>query len=275
MKTIKQNPLVVFFLLTFAIAWAMWIPAAMSKLSGGSSVLGPDNPLIGGLGRFAPGITAVLVMAALDGWRGIKDLVRPAGIWRVSTGWYVIALLFEPAIVLVSGWLDALLGVPAPPASLQNPTPYPILCVIPIMLIYSLPGAIGEELGWRGFALPGLQNKVSALIASTILGIAWGTWHIPLLVYYGQTGWGEILLSVVNTIPVCILFTWVYNGTRGSLLLVTLLHWSQQMIFSYWATPSWTGDALTWLVAIALVATQGMQLKRTMTEMSPVYHSST
>jgi membrane protease YdiL (CAAX protease family) len=174
MKAIKQNPLIVFFLLTFAIAWAMWIPAALSKLSGGSSVLGPDNPLIGGLGRFAPGIAAVLVAAALAGRRGIKDLVRPAGIWRVSIGWYAVAFLFEPAIVLVSGWLDALLGIPAPPSSLQNPTPYPILCVIPILLIYSLPGAFGEELGWRGFALPRLQNTVNAVIASAILGIAWG-----------------------------------------------------------------------------------------------------
>jgi hypothetical protein len=67
----------------------------------------------------------------------------------------------------------------------------------------------------------------------------------------------------------------MYNGTRGSLLLVTLLHWSQQMVFSYWATPSWTGDILTWLVAIALVVTQGLQLKRRTTEMSPAYHSPT
>ena len=135
MKTIKQNSLCVFFLLTFAIAWAMWIPAALVKLNGESSVLGPDNPIIGQLGRFAPGIAAILVTAILAGWRGIKILVRPAGIWRVSIGWYAIAFLFEPTNMLVSGWMDNLIGVSTPSPSLQNPMPYPILCVIPVMLI--------------------------------------------------------------------------------------------------------------------------------------------
>lgn len=275
MKTIKQNSLAVFFLLTFAIAWVMWIPAARASLNGESSVLGPDNPLLGQFGRLAPGIAAFLVTAALAGRRGIRDLVRPAGIWRVSIGWYAVALLFQPAILLLARWLDALLGMPSSPSALQNPMPYPILCVIPVMLIFSLPGAFGEEVGWRGFALPRLQNRVNSVGASIILGIAWGTWHIPLLVYYGQTGPGELLLSVVNMIPVCILFTWLYNGTGGSLLLVTLLHWSQQLVFSYWATPSWTGEVLTWLAAIVLVATQGMQLKRTAAGMKPAYPSST
>jgi membrane protease YdiL (CAAX protease family) len=96
-----------------------------------------------------------------------------------------------------------------------------------ILLAFSVfPGsALGEEVGWRGYALPRLQAGRSALSASLILGVIWGLYHLPLY-FTGQAGrpLGLFPVFVVSTIALSVILTWVYNGTGGSLMLVVLLH---------------------------------------------------
>ena len=101
-------------------------------------------------------------------------------------------------------------------------------------LLYAIPeyfiwfflfgGPLNEEPGWRGFALPRLQSRFSPLVASLILGTFWGLWHVPLHLmgmYYGGA-WGALIR--IQEIPRAILFTWIYNRTKGSLLLTILFH---------------------------------------------------
>ena len=237
----------------------MWLPAALTKLSGGASILGPDNP-IGQLGRWAPGVAAIILTAIVAGKQGIGVLFRPLKIWQVNIGRYLVALFYQPLLFFFAKWIDSLFGknyeVLSPLTTVEGPIFFVGLAVV----ISAIPGAFMEELGWRGFALPHLQIKNNALIASVILGLLWGAWHIPSMIFSGETNILNIIWSVVNFIPGTILFTWLYNNAQGSLLLVTLFHASTQYSNNFLGTvPTETADIVTWLVAIIILFVFGMK----------------
>ena len=261
MKTwFKQFPLILFFMLVFALTWGLWIPATLTKFNGGVSPFGPDQSL-GQFGRWAPGLIAMLVTLILAGKQALKGLFQPLGIWRVSFGWYVLAMFIQPLLFLVSRWLDGLLGNTYVIESQLASLSYPITFVIPIVILSSLPGSFAEELGWRGFALPRLQERNNAVVASIVLALAWGVWHVPSLLYFGETQPLSILFAVINFVPVTILYTLLYNNTKGSLMLVTLLHVGQQLSNNFLGViPTMTDDILMWVVAITLIALYGTQL---------------
>jgi membrane protease YdiL (CAAX protease family) len=252
----KRNSLVAFFILTFILTWAMWIPATLTKLNGGASILGPDR--VGQFGRWMPGIVAVILTGIIAGKQGVGALFRPLKIWRVNIGWYLLALLFQPVLFVVAKLIDSLFRKTYEVTSPLTTIDAPIVFVIPVVIISAIPGAFMEELGWRGFALPRLQNKNNALIASGILGLIWGIWHIPSMMFFGETNGLNIGLAVLNTIAPTILFVWLFNNTRGSLLLVTLFHASQQYSNNFLGTiPSGTADIITWLVAVIVLIITG------------------
>ena len=251
----KRFQLETLFLLTFLATWAMWLPAALTKLNSGTSILGPDNP-VGQLGRWAPGIAAIIITAFLVGKQGIGDLFRPIKIWRVNIGWYLVALFYQPLLFFFAKWIDSLFSktyeVVSPLTSVNIDAP--IIFVIIGVIISAIPGAFMEELGWRGFALRKLQSRNTALIASVILGLVWGAWHIPSMLFFGETNTLNIIWSVVNFIPATILFTWLYNNTQGSLLLVTLFHASTQYSNNFLGTvPTETANIINWLVIIVIL----------------------
>ncbi len=256
---LKKNSLPIFFILTFAITWAMWIPATLTKLSGGASILGPDNPL-GQFGRWAPGLVAIILTAVIAGKQGIGTLFRPLKIWRVNIGWYLVALLYQPLLFFFAKWIDSLFGNTYEVVSPLTTVDGPIFFVGLAVIISAIPGAFMEELGWRGFALPRLQSRNTALMAGIILGLIWGVWHIPSMFFFGETNILNIIWSVVNFIPLTILFTWLFNNTQGSLLLVTLFHASAQYSNNFLGTvPTETANIVTWLVAIVILFVFGMK----------------
>ena len=252
---LKRNLLPIFFILTFTLTWAMWVPATLNKLTGGASILGPDNP-IGQIGRWAPGIAAIILTAIIAGKQGVGALFRPLKIWRANIGWYLFALFFQPGLFFVSKLIDSVMGntydVVSPLASVQIDAPF--IFIIIGVIVSAIPGAFMEELGWRRFALPMLQIKNNALMASIILGLIWGIWHIPSMIFFGETNALSITWAVVNFIPATILFTWLYNNTQGSLLLVTLLHASTQYSNNFLGMiPTETANIISWIVAIVIL----------------------
>ena len=139
--------------------------------------------------------------------------------------------------------------------------------------ILFLGGPLGEEIGWRGFALPRLQQRHTALTSSVLLGLIWGLWHIPLYFVPG-TGQHEILRSgndaafsiggfVTWTIGLSVLFTWLFNSLRGSLLVVIAFHTAVDLAAFLPGAVGSTGAApvlnvvLTWLVALAVILRYG------------------
>lgn len=166
------------------------------------------------LGIFGPTVAALLVVGATEGRRGLTALLASLARWRVGITWYGFAILVP--IALVTGvWVAhaASWGPTMPFLERQPPWSF---------LIASL--VVGEELGWRGFALPELQRRHSPLTASVILGVAWGLWHLMNFFIPGYPHFGRSLLAfVVATVAYSILFTLLFNRT-GSVLLVTLFH---------------------------------------------------
>jgi membrane protease YdiL (CAAX protease family) len=149
-------------------------------------------------------------------------------IWRVDWKWWIVALLLLPALrfaaLLLTSWLTRV------PADFSHPM---IRDVVPLdapLLALVLPWLVfeiltnGEEWGWRGYVLPRLQAKYSALVASLIVGAIWSVWHLPKFLGTGLGSERSFLWFAVAHLALAVLYTWLYNNTRGSLLLVVLFH---------------------------------------------------
>jgi uncharacterized protein len=123
-------------------------------------------------------------------------------------------------------------------------------------LLFSSP--LGEEIGWRGFALPRLQARLGPLVASLIIGVIWAIWHLPLVWTAGHPlAEMPLYFHLAHMVVAAILFTWLYNGSGGSLLLVILFHTSMNVTGLFLP-----GPAILWLLGLngllALVAVRQM-----------------
>jgi uncharacterized protein len=248
--------------LTFVLAWAAWIPAAMLF----HNTHGPALPSFTGgltvlqtLGTVAPTVAAYLVLRA-SGRRDLLDWITGRyRIWRVHPGWYLTAGLLAPAITLVSLGVRALADphfqvAPDSPLGemLGDLGVVGVALVFPLLILGQLPSSpLLEEFGWRGLALPLLQARWNALASSVVLGLVWGVWHLPLMVAYGDPLVPYLLLIVPQTV----LMTWVVNSARGSMLLAMLFHAGLNTALTTLYPGSWSmvEIVLTWLVAVAVV----------------------
>jgi membrane protease YdiL (CAAX protease family) len=199
------------------------------------------------LAATAASIAGIIITGIADGREGLKQLFGRLLIWRVGIGYWLFAVLFLPVAVLVGLLLNPLFGGEAVGFSNMQP----LYQIVPMFILFIITAGLGEELGWTGFLTPRLQDRYSALVSSIIRGVLWGFWHIPLFIYSGldhpsladfpYSGWvsqkgfliamGAFIL--INQIPWSIFYTWIFNNTRGSLLLVAVLHGSEVWV-AYW-----------------------------------------
>jgi len=260
---INRFQIFLFFFLTLALSWAIWIPAAVANLNGETSVFAPEG-LIGGTARWMPGLVAILLSFLVLGKAGIGKLFQPIRTWRVGLFWYLFAALFQVVVFYGGKVIDTLLGnlyeVTSPLYSVYGSQ---AVLMAPMVILFAFPGSLAEELGWRGYVLPRLQNKFNALLSSVIVAIIWGAWHIPLLIYFGDLSANDIfgyVVAVVNFIPVAIIYTWIYNNTKGSLLLVTIFHIGQQLSNNLLGKlPTYSDEILVWIFAIAIIIIGGTE----------------
>lgn len=152
-------------------------------------------------------------------------------LWRVGWQWWIVALLLLPALQLASVLLTLwLTGVPADFTRLMIrevvPLDAPLLALVVPWILFDV-FTNGEEIGWRGYVLPRLQVKHSALVASLIVGLIWSVWHLPKFVGTGLGSERSFFWFTLAHLALAILYTWLYNNARGSLLLVVLFHATQ------------------------------------------------
>lgn len=168
---------------------------------------------------------AALVISSIYSSRlGVQNVVAPITRWRVGIIWYLIALGLWPFILLAGNALANALNMTISLAPTWPNHPVSLVISESFIWYFLFGGPLNEEPGWRGFALPRLQRRFSPLVASLILGILWGLWHVPLHlmgVYYGGA-WGAIIR--IQELPRAVLFTWLYNRTKSSLLIALLFH---------------------------------------------------
>jgi uncharacterized protein len=201
-KSIRRYPLISFFVLAYTLTWPL-IP------------LVSVSPLFGLPALFGPALAAIIVAAVVDGRSGLRDLLGRMVRWRVGALWYAVALGLPMVLALAAAGLHLLLG----PQTSVNLGGLFILNFVVFVLI------IGEELGWRGYALPRLLAERSALTASLILGALWGAWHLPTFFVPGAPQYGlPFSAFVFLTMAYSVLIGWVYVHTEGSVLVATLLH---------------------------------------------------
>jgi membrane protease YdiL (CAAX protease family) len=265
----------IFFIGTFVISWAFWTLAAALQNYPADQVLGVPG-LLNLAGAFAPSLMAITLIGVSEGRRGLREVVRRMLIWRVGAGWYMFVLAAPAAITLAALEVGQVFGTTAP--DFANPpirmllavseTAVPLWVLLPPIFLQQLVfgSAMGEEIGWRGYALPRLQARQSALRASLLLGTVWGLWHLPRLwgQYEGPAGlpfvW-FVLGSILGTVATAIVFTLVWNSTRGSLLLVLLFH-AAYSVSGLFLSPAPTPVALSiaWIVALGAIAAGGPEL---------------
>jgi membrane protease YdiL (CAAX protease family) len=242
---VKNHSLVVFFALAYLLTWVLTPLIAIS-------------PALGVPGLLMPAIAAVIVTRMTEGGAGVRRLLRGLLVWRTSPIWYAVALGLPVLLSLVIAYLGVLLGAPN---QIQF-SPLSPLAVVVFVLV------VGEEVGWRGFALPRLLERQSALQASLVLGLLWGLWHLPTFFIPGTPQAGiPIPAHLVYVIALSVLFTWMYLHTRGSLLLATLFHGAVNTLG--FINPAVDPSLRWWLIAgvyaaaaLVVLLVYGAQLKR-------------
>ena len=224
-QILRQHPLVSYFLIAFGLTWAYEVLVfGVLHIDFYSSVFWPLLLTLVG-----PTLAAFLMTAVTQGRAGILQLLRRYVLWRVGLPWYLLVLLGIPALLLLTYLIQpgAFSAFRLPELSFW-PTYLSVY-----LLTLATGGPLGEEGGWRGFALPRMEQRSGPLGGTLLLGVLWGLWHLPLFLlvpgYNGAgTGFVGILIPFVGfTIMVMaytVVFTWVFNNTRGSLLLAILLH---------------------------------------------------
>ena len=216
---LKRHSLVIGIILMFLLTWPIDLANAGVLPFRVSEVLA----ILVGWGF----VVAALIMTGLTlGKGGVSALLKRYLMWRVGWKWYLVAFLLIPLISLTGVFLNAALT--QTPVDFSTVLAYQIfgpsanlaLLILPFFLFDAI--ANGEEIGWRGYVLPRLQAKYSALAASLILGVIWGVWHIPKFLSHWNTA--SFAWIMVDVLAKAVLLTWMYNSTKGSLLLVTLFH---------------------------------------------------
>lgn len=236
----KQHPLVAYFTLTFAITWALHMPMVLGQQ--GLGIFPYEVPealfaILFILGAIAgPTMGAYLVTNALDGKEGRRKLFRRYFQWRVGLPWYVLAIFSFPMIYLIAG--SVVLGrVPLTEMAANSATFFSTY--LPMLLIFPAFITWGEEPGWRGFALTRMQEHYHPLLSGVVVGFIHSLWHLPVFTFgsgpiaLGPFDLSEFALNTAMTIATAILFTWVFNRAKGSILIAVLIHVSSN------ATQAW------------------------------------
>lgn len=169
-----------------------------------------------------PALVGSSVFSIIPGVRDhLNTYIKPRG----SFGYYLLAIILIPGIWLLGNLLSRAFGTEVP--FLRSPVvDIKLLGMAVLMFLYNIAySALSEEPGWRGFALPRLQAKLNPLVSSIILGVLWAFWHAPLK--FGgidAANLSDILVEWVLIVLVTIIFTWLFNRTKGSILVTALIH---------------------------------------------------
>lgn len=207
-----------FLVLTFAFTWLLWVGSAALITPGTAWLLRPGG-VVFLVGVFAPGIVALALTMRDEGREGVSRLLGRIRTWDVGADWYLFALGYMAAVKLVAATIHRLLTGVWPMFADSS---------IPLML-----GAImistwvqaGEEVGWRGYALPRLTQRLGLAGASVTLGFIWALWHLPLFFLQGAGSNGSSFpIYALHVTALSVAMSWMYWKTRGSLLLVMLMH---------------------------------------------------
>jgi membrane protease YdiL (CAAX protease family) len=262
-----------YFVLAFAFTWALWVPAALEA----RGLISPLPVPATFLGAFGPMVAAIVVTALEGGRAGLRSLLSRIVRWRVAPVWYGVAILGPLVITLGAIALHVVLGGQPPSLGLMiGALPTLVITVVYMMITV----ALGEEVGWRGYALPALQARYSALLSSLILGVLWALWHLPVF-FNPETLYSNLPFSLwlAYAVPLAVIITWLFNSAGGSVLMAIVFHAVINATSELWKTipeysvkPATAAEALTvnvqiylmgaiviWVAAVAVLLVYGQR----------------
>lgn len=269
-----DRPLVAFFGIAFILGWGVWFllgqlagAAGMEPVdfvdaieSGRFEVVESPVPdwLLYVLTRvldFSFTIAGLVMIAVTGGVDGLRQLGRRLVNWRIPARWYLAGLI--PAVLYgISAFAASRPGGVAPDISLATLNTILFSLSSGLLVSLFLRGAFGEELGLRGFALTRLQQRTTPAKASLIIGLGWALWHLPVLV---ERHLAIAALLVVWIVGVSFIFTWLFNGSGGSLIPPLLFHATQnweegfEVIYPGLGGTDWDAPATLVLIPVALI----------------------
>jgi membrane protease YdiL (CAAX protease family) len=209
---IKKHRLVTFFVLSYALAWWAWPLYGLGVWS--------EQTFF----AVAPLLAAVIVIAIAEGRPGFRDLAARVIRWRVPWYWYAVAIGIPLAVRLLATMVNVGPGAAPVPEWTEMAWSSFVLTFL-VRLVNPMDGPLGEEPGWRGFALPRMQARTSPLVSALILGILVAGWHLPL-VFADDLG----PIGLVSTFSITIFYVWLFNHAGGSVLLTLIAHSTQGAI---------------------------------------------
>jgi uncharacterized protein len=257
-QLVRRHPLAAFLVLTYGLTWALWIPLDIFR----DAAAGPYTSLALLIGSNIPSAVAIVLTLVGFGWGATRKLLGRLLIWRISWRWYLV--LLAPTALVVGTITLVAVTRGGPTAALA----VPLVSAIIAVAFMTFPGsALGEEIGWRGFALPRVQSRRTALTASLVIGSLHGLWHLPLWL----RGDVDHRLSVcpaflIQALALAVIYTWLYNSSKGSLLLVVLFHTATNAPLTLvllplgienWVLPFWLMAGFTVLAALVVIAVFG------------------
>jgi CAAX protease family protein len=222
---IKAHPLLAYFALAYAISWIIVLPL-VAYAQGFIEV--PVPFALHYLNDYGPLLAAIIVARIADGPEGMRELFRGMIRWRAGLAWVLVAA-FSPLVLfgIAAGIAVFAIGEAPPELGLLGELPYLPYLGLGGWIFWLLTVGLGEESGWRGYALPKLQADMSALSATLIVAFFWVLWHLPRFFYFDgflDQGFSALPLFALQLLLLAILLTWLYNSGRGSILAAALFH---------------------------------------------------
>jgi uncharacterized protein len=206
LSVVRRHPIITFFVLSYAISWA-FLPIESVRFL-------PSGPLI----------AALIVIPITQGFSGLKELGLRMIRWRVRWYWYAAAIGVPLAVHLAIVGINVAAGAGLPSLTFTSLTTF--LMVFAVRLVNPADGPWGEHPGWNGVALPGLQGLgYSPLVATMILAPLVAGWHLPtFFLEEGALEPSVLVAGLVTTMAVTFWYAWLFNHTRGSILLLVIAH---------------------------------------------------
>lgn len=228
-RRLNKYEKVLYLISTFLFTWVFWIISFTSS----SLSLNAVSRIVGSL---MPSFMAIIFTSYYYGRKGLRELLKKLIIWKVNPLFYAfiffysIASFYIPSFICVMAGVDYKIYIRNQIFGFNLNNPLSLLgCLLAILI---LEGPLGEELGWRGFVLPTLQKKYTPLLSGIIVGVIWTCWHIPMFLLHIE-GYDNFTIYLLQTIFLSIIiYTWIYNCVRESLLIPILYHCIDDFISS-------------------------------------------
>lgn len=247
-----MKKLILYFALAYFISWLIWLPLILPEYGIDTLPVLPKYHHY--LGSFGPMLAAFIVRYSSEGWSGVKDLLKRLLSWKINWIWFFIVLIVPVLLVIAAGFTDQLINNQEfNMRGFSTNDEFPQFGAAGYFLFNLFTFGIGEETGWRGYALPKLQKKFSALTSTLLLSVGWASWHIPAFIYrplYSQMDVAGIAGFFISLVMGGILLTWLYNSSKGSLLIVAIFHAMIELMFM---SANVTQKISTYLGAIIMV----------------------